>query len=71
MPLLSASNKVRVSRVEAHNDAEAQASLPPPGYASGSNNVIHFNEPRSDVASIRCVRACVRVIVSPTAYCLI
>ena len=33
MPLLLASNKVRVSCIEAHNDVEAHATWPSSGYA--------------------------------------
>ena len=31
--LRGCNNKIRVSRIEVHNDFGAQASLPPPGYA--------------------------------------
>ena len=40
MPLFFASNKVRISCIEAHNDVEAQASWPPSGCAPGCLRII-------------------------------
>ena len=46
-PLLFPSNKVRVSRIEGHDDVEAQAFWLPPGNAPGNshNTIIKVMQP--------------------------